>query len=55
MKNILKKNNFFTLLQQSLPFIGGNGGGKAESAQGAGKAVDGLNEAIEHIVSSCTL
>ena len=43
------------LLQQSLPFIGGNGGGKAESAQGAGKAVDGLNEAIEHIVSSCTL
>jgi alanyl-tRNA synthetase len=42
------------LLKHVLPMIEGNGGGKAESAQGAGKGVAKLNEAIESIVASCT-
>ena len=42
------------LLKQVLPMIEGNGGGKAESAQGAGKGTAGLSAAIESIVVSCT-
>jgi alanyl-tRNA synthetase len=41
------------LLKQVLPLIEGNGGGKAESAQGAGKGVAGLQEAIEKLVALC--
>lgn len=42
------------LLKQVLPMIEGNGGGKAETAQGAGKGVAHLAKAIESIVVSCT-
>jgi alanyl-tRNA synthetase len=41
------------LLKQVLPLIEGNGGGKAESAQGAGKGIAGLQDAIEKLVSLC--
>ena len=41
------------LLKQVLPMIDGNGGGKAETAQGAGKNVHLLGEAIQSIVASC--
>jgi alanyl-tRNA synthetase len=43
-----------SLLKQVLPMIEGNGGGKAENAQGSGKGVSRLAEAIEAIIASCT-
>jgi alanyl-tRNA synthetase len=53
--SMLAKTGFHAgdLLKQVLPMIEGNGGGKAESAQGAGKGVTKLNEAIESIIALC--
>jgi alanyl-tRNA synthetase len=45
--------NAGVLLQKAMGLIEGHGGGKAESAQGAGKAVDKLQEALEAIVAAC--
>jgi alanyl-tRNA synthetase len=42
------------LLKKGLSLVEGNGGGRAESAQGAGKRIDKLDEAIEHIVHNIT-
>jgi alanyl-tRNA synthetase len=43
------------ILKQVLPMIEGNGGGKAESAQGAGKQTARLRDAIESIVALCKM
>lgn len=43
------------LLKQGLTVIDGNGGGKSDVAQGAGKNAERLNEAIEKIIESCGL
>lgn len=40
------------LLKRGMDLIEGNGGGRAESAQGSGSRTDRLQEAIEHIVHS---
>ncbi len=42
-----------TLIKHVLPMINGNGGGKAEMAQGAGTKLDTLAEAIETVVALC--
>jgi len=43
------------LLQEGLSVIEGNGGGKAELAQGAGPRLEKLDSAIEKIIESCKL
>jgi alanyl-tRNA synthetase len=45
--------NAGSLLQKALGVLEGQGGGKAETAQGAGKAVDKLVEAMDLIMASC--
>ncbi len=47
---LLKEVNAADLLKKSLPLVEGNGGGKAESAQGAGKNPQKLHAAIEFAV-----
>jgi alanyl-tRNA synthetase len=41
-----------TFLKEALPLIDGQGGGKAESAQGSGMRMDNLEAAIAHVVST---
>lgn len=40
------------LLKEALPLIDGQGGGRAESAQGSGKRADNLEAAIAHVVAT---
>ncbi|MCL4552937.1 MAG: alanine--tRNA ligase, partial [Candidatus Marsarchaeota archaeon] len=52
-KAIASGLNAGLLLKQALPLVEGNGGGKAEMAQGAGKLGSMLEKALQQIVSAC--